>query len=191
MILEKTGCDYYIGHHPLPGIIADIKIIEGYEVFFQKLDSRQKNIFLIYDTIKEDYLEKKIKLYLEKDFNPNDTAITEREIELEKPSPENSGEINTIKSISRKKKFLIKTPTKALAVIPGCFQPGWKAWIDGEKTDVFKVNLSSKGIVVPPGEHEVEMKYFPSSFLYGAIISILSVLIISVFLLIKYLFLKT
>lgn len=185
MILEKTGCDYYIGHHPLPDLTFHKKIIEGYEVFFQKLAEKQNQVYLVYNTVKEDNVEKKIGLYLEKSFNPFESAVIEKDIEFEETIGENSYKIDIISSKSRKKKYLIKTPQKALAVFPGRFQPGWKAWVDGEKTDVFKVNLASKCLVIPPGEHEVELKYFPLNFLYGALISLVSVCIILLFLLIN------
>ncbi len=185
MILEKTGCDYYIGHHPLPDLTFHKKIIEGHEVFFQKLAEKQNQVYLVYNTVKEDNVEKKIELYLERSFNPLETAVIEKDFEFEETIGENSYKIDIKSSKSRKEKYLIKTPKKALLVIPDRFQPGWKAWINGEKSDVFKVNLASKGVVIPPGEHEVELKYFPSSFLYGAIISSVSICIILLFLLIN------
>jgi len=185
MILEKTGCDYYIGHHPLPGTTIEKKTIEEYEVFFQKLAEKQNQAYLVYDTIKKDNIEKKIELILEKDFNPHETAVIEKDIELEKSRGENPNKITVINSESCKKKYLINTNSEAIAVVPGNYHPGWKAWIDGKKTEVFKVNLASKGIMIPPGEHEVELKYFPSSFLYGIIISLFSVFTILLSLLIS------
>ena len=41
---------------------------------------------------------------------------------------------------------------------------GWKAYIDGSKTEIYKVNHGFMGIVVPKGKHNVEFKYAPSSF---------------------------
>jgi len=185
MILEKTGCDYYIGHHLLPGITADKQIVEGYEVFFQKFSKEQNPVYLVYSTRREDDIKEKIKLYLEKDFNPFEIAVIEKDIELLKIKDKNFYKITVINSESCKKKYLINTNSDAIAVVPGNYHRGWKAWVDGEKTDVFKVNLASKGIVIPPGEHEVELKYFPLSFLYGAIISLVSISVILLFLFIN------
>lgn len=41
---------------------------------------------------------------------------------------------------------------------------GWKAYIDGNKTEIYKVNHGFMGIVVPKGKHNIEFKYAPSSF---------------------------
>lgn len=41
---------------------------------------------------------------------------------------------------------------------------GWKAYIDGNKTEIYKVNHGFMGIVVPNGQHKVEFVYAPTSF---------------------------
>jgi uncharacterized membrane protein YfhO len=41
---------------------------------------------------------------------------------------------------------------------------GWKAYIDGNKTEIYKVDHGFMGIVVPKGKHNVEFRYAPSSF---------------------------
>lgn len=40
--------------------------------------------------------------------------------------------------------------------------PGWNAYIDGEKTDVYMVNGLIQGIEVPSGNHEISFVYMPS-----------------------------
>ncbi|MHB8580865.1 MAG: YfhO family protein [Ignavibacteriaceae bacterium] len=41
---------------------------------------------------------------------------------------------------------------------------GWKAYIDGNKTRIYKVDHGFMGIVVPIGNHKIEFKYAPISF---------------------------
>ncbi len=41
---------------------------------------------------------------------------------------------------------------------------GWKAYIDGEQTKIYKANHNFMGIVVPKGKHAVEFRYAPTSF---------------------------
>ncbi len=61
-------------------------------------------------------------------------------------------------------------------VIPGNTARGWKARVDGRPADVLRANLSSKGIVVPAGRHEIELEYWPRSFVIGSAVSILAIL---------------
>ena len=44
------------------------------------------------------------------------------------------------------------------------YDVGWKAYIDGMKTKIYRTNHDFRGIVVPKGKHEVEFIYKPESF---------------------------
>jgi uncharacterized membrane protein YfhO len=56
---------------------------------------------------------------------------------------------------------------------------GWKAFIDGTETKIYKANHGFRGIVVPIGKHKVEFAYLPESFFiskwFARVISILLV----------------
>lgn len=51
------------------------------------------------------------------------------------------------------------------------FYPGWKAYVDGKETKVYRANYMFRAIALPPGEHEIEFVYDPWSFKLGLIIS--------------------
>ncbi len=174
-ILTLSGCNYYIGHYPLPNLSTQIKDVEGYSIYLQKIKNPLKFPYLVFDSIKAKSTEEKIKILVSEDFNPKKIAIVEIEINLkENFSNEKNYEIVTLEETQGRKKYLIKTSHQAIAVFSGGYHPGWNAWINGKKTKVFKVNLISKGILIPPGKHEVILKYFPLSFFYGLNISIFS-----------------
>ena len=50
---------------------------------------------------------------------------------------------------------------------------GWKAYIDGEKTKIYRVNHGFMGITVPPGKHTIEFKYAPISFYISKYLSLI------------------
>ncbi len=59
------------------------------------------------------------------------------------------------------------------------YPPGWKAYIDGAETQIYKANHGFRGIIVPPGKHKVEFIYAPASFFIGKYASlVLNILII-------------
>lgn len=41
---------------------------------------------------------------------------------------------------------------------------GWKAYIDGRETMIYRTNHDFRGIVVPAGEHKIHFEYLPESF---------------------------
>lgn len=57
--------------------------------------------------------------------------------------------------------------TADLLVVSESYHPGWKATIDGQKTDVVRANHAFLGVYVPPGEHRVDLHFGPESFRAG------------------------
>lgn len=63
--------------------------------------------------------------------------------------------------------------------IADTFYPGWNVFIDGKKSNVFMADGILKGIIVKgSGRHIVELKFQPTDFYFGAIISILTLVLI-------------
>lgn len=57
------------------------------------------------------------------------------------------------------------------------YYPGWRAYIDGNRGELYEVNGIIMGTFVPSGEHVVEFRYVPTVFYLGAAISVLTVAI--------------
>ena len=49
---------------------------------------------------------------------------------------------------------------------------GWKAYIDGRETKIYRANHNFRGIVVPEGKHKVEFVYLPASFIISKYLSL-------------------
>jgi uncharacterized membrane protein YfhO len=57
---------------------------------------------------------------------------------------------------------------------------GWKAFIDGMETKIYKTNHGFRGVVVPQGKHKVVFNYLPQSFVISKYLSlVLSALVIA------------
>lgn len=41
---------------------------------------------------------------------------------------------------------------------------GWKAYVDGNETNIYRANHNFRGIIVPAGEHKIHFEYLPESF---------------------------
>ena len=52
------------------------------------------------------------------------------------------------------------------------FFPGWQARIDGSERELLRANYAFTALVLPAGEHEVEIVHDPGSFGVGAWISL-------------------
>ncbi|MBF0384807.1 MAG: YfhO family protein [Candidatus Omnitrophica bacterium] len=63
-------------------------------------------------------------------------------------------------------------------ILSDTYYPGWKAKIDGKKTKVYPAYLMLRAVFVNKGTHEIEFYFMPFSFALGAIISILTLIIL-------------
>jgi len=64
-----------------------------------------------------------------------------------------------------------KLDEAGVLVLADTWYPGWKALINGQKTDVEPFNEVFRAVLLEPGEHEVTFVFKPKSFFYGALIS--------------------
>ena len=55
------------------------------------------------------------------------------------------------------------------------YYPGWNAYIDGVKTELYEVNGIIQGAFVPAGTHTVEFRYQPTVFYAGVFVSIAAI----------------
>jgi len=57
------------------------------------------------------------------------------------------------------------------------YQPGWQAYLDGEKAEHFRTNYILRGMRIPAGEHQIEFKFEPASFYLCEKISVASMVL--------------
>ncbi|HMN27324.1 MAG TPA: YfhO family protein, partial [Caldilineaceae bacterium] len=60
-----------------------------------------------------------------------------------------------------------RTSEQALLVLRDSAYPGWRATIDGVATPIYTTDYLFRGVVAPPGEHEITFVYQPASWVWG------------------------
>lgn len=69
-----------------------------------------------------------------------------------------------------------KAAAPSILVLAENHYPGWRAYLDGRRVDMLRVNYAQRGVSVPAGEHEVSFRYRPASFYAGLALSLLAAL---------------
>ena len=54
------------------------------------------------------------------------------------------------------------------------YYPGWRAYLDGRKQRLFLTNVAFRGLPVPPGRHQIEMRFSPAIRWRGAAVSVIA-----------------
>jgi hypothetical protein len=116
-------------------------------------------------------------------FNPREVAYLETDPGV-KVDPTNGSEAAKITGFSMHDiTFDVTASGNNLLFISEVYYPaGWKAFIDGKETPIYKTNYLWRSIIVPRGNHKVEMKFEPATFKTGMTISmILNILVVGIF----------
>ena len=83
-----------------------------------------------------------------------------------------NGEIVLTEYAPNRLEYKSKANNEQLALFSEVYYPkGWKAYIDGEETDLFRANYILRGMIIPAGEHTIVFEYKPESYYTGAKIS--------------------
>ncbi|MEQ1949414.1 MAG: YfhO family protein [Bryobacteraceae bacterium] len=67
-----------------------------------------------------------------------------------------------------------KLACTGLVILTDTYYPGWKATVDGQSANILEVDGAFRGIVVPAGDHTLEMKYRPTSVMAGGLLTLLA-----------------
>ncbi|MEI7729628.1 MAG: YfhO family protein [Verrucomicrobiota bacterium] len=76
--------------------------------------------------------------------------------------------------------FEVSAAQPALVAIAQSHYPAWHAWVDGRETRLWKANYAFQALEVPAGKHRVTLRYVDRAFLGGMVVSIVSLLILSI-----------
>ena len=120
------------------------------------------------------------------DFKPSQTAIVDKDFEEHLKglhfSKDTNGHIRLTQYEPNHLKYQYQADSKQLVVFSEIYYPdGWKLYIDGEPSELFRANYILRAAVIPEGEHQVEMKFEPRSYYMGNKISGYSSVILLLF----------
>jgi hypothetical protein len=189
-LVNLYGIKYVISITPLEGASCFELIytrIEGLQGKREDLD--KENTIKLYKNRKpilRGWLVKDFKVMdskailtrmVNKDFCP------EREVLFEKEPPhlvplikEGKGEVEVISETNNRLRLLVKTPESTFLVINDTYFPGWKAFVDGGKTEIIRADYTFRAIPLHAGTHQVEFVYDPMSFKLGTLFSFLGLI---------------
>ena len=121
-----------------------------------------------------------LKTLVDKNFDFSRTLVLE-ENPKEKPEKifgEEKVEID--KNLYIKNKVVIRTTSAAdgFLFLSDNYFPGWKAFVDGRETRIYRANYTFRAIFLPKGEHQIMFIYSPLSFKIGLYLSLATLLLL-------------
>lgn len=71
----------------------------------------------------------------------------------------------------------VTAPGDAWLVLSDSWAPGWRVRIDGRPARLYRANYAFRAVRVAAGSHEVEFRYLPGSFILGAAMTVIGLMV--------------
>ena len=141
----RPGVYENTGVLPRAFFVDEIKVVEEPEAFFDLLLSGR--------------------------FDPSKTAVLEEPPDFSiEPSAENRAEVVSFDIHEIEIEAEVAKP--ALLVLSEIYYPaGWKAYVDGKETRIYKTNYILRSIFLEPGTHRIRFEFAPKMFTIGLAIT--------------------
>ena len=69
----------------------------------------------------------------------------------------------------------------SLLFLSDTFYPGWEAFVDGKKTEIYRADYTFRALFVPKGVHQIIFRYNPLSFRVGIIFALFGLIMLPLF----------
>lgn len=122
------------------------------------------------------------------EFDPMENVIIEEEIGFTGADTVEGSDVQITKYSPLEVIVEANLTNSGFLVLADSYYPGWKAFIDGNLTKIYRANYIQRAVAIKEGKHKIRFVYDPISFKIGAIISIVTLL--SVLIYIGYTFRK-
>jgi len=110
-----------------------------------------------------------VKAALDPAFDPRRVALLEANLSLSR-DPRWSSKEARVRLLSRDSGRIDldeSAPAAAVLVLFNSFERGWRAFVDGRQTPVFRADAAFLGILVPAGGHRIRFEYRPRGLREG------------------------
>jgi uncharacterized membrane protein YfhO len=84
--------------------------------------------------------------------------------------------VEIISESNNRLRLQVETPEDSLLVLSDTYYPGWKVFVNGEETKIWRANYTCRAIPLNEGTQQIEFVYDPVSFKLGAGVTFLGIL---------------
>ncbi len=121
-------------------------------------------VWLVFNTLPAANRAHAQELILQPDFAPAEVAVVENGPIL---AGHGTGTLELRVYQPHRVAFNVEVTERALFVLSDLNYPGWTAQLDGASTPLYTTNAIFRGVVIPPGKHQLTMRFRPLSFQLG------------------------
>ena len=114
------------------------------------------------------------RLVFDARFRPQHQAVVEGVDPRLRGDTGTTGRLAVISYASRAVELRVEASDAAFLASSEAHFPGWRAWVDGVEATLYYTNIGFRGLMIPPGNHRVVMRFEPRLLWWCAAISLLA-----------------
>jgi Bacterial membrane protein YfhO len=160
--LTENGI-HLVGHFP------------DYFSWLYKIEGAVPRAYVVNKIMVEKDPKRVLRLLSRAGFDPMQQVVLDNEIPIEARRP-----LEATVRIVRYENRVVTIDTSAndegILILADSYYPGWKALVDGREKGILRANLFFRAVPLPAGQHTVEFRYEPKSFMVGLAISSVTLL---------------
>ncbi len=173
-VLNLTNARYIISRKSIPeDTLRFLNEIAGHKIY--ENPQTLPRFFMLNRAMGAGSLTEAAEILHSSNFDPANVVIMEPPLNGFTPSTGRpTGRVDVLRYRPSHVALQTNTPAPAILVATDVYYPGWEASIDGKPTPLYIADVAFRGIVVPSGQHHVEMRFVPRIFFPSLFVSILA-----------------
>jgi hypothetical protein len=148
---------------PQPEMIVALRLAGVARAYGRAVPDPLPRVRLVGEGVRAFHLQDQLR-----EIDPERTAIVHGDFALDGDAP---GSVLVLDDLPGELRVEANAPSRQLLVFAESHHPGWRAWVDGEEAPVLRVYGDFIGVGVPPGVHELELRFAPESVRVGRMLS--------------------
>lgn len=161
--------------HQFPAIVSS----DGYAAVWENPDPMPQ-AFLVHEAVDVETAEEAASVLRDPAFDFRQTAVVENpfgeSLDLASVGEGADGEVSVVEEGLGELLLRVRSSAPGLLVVTQSYARGWRAEVNDRTVPVRPADLAFLGVAVPPGEHEVRLRYAPASFRIGLVITVATLL---------------
>lgn len=171
-LLGALNIKYVVSFRPLSGDgLSLVRHFPDYQSWLYALSGVVPRAYVVARATEEKDPVKAVSRLATADFDPTREVIVNRPISLP-PKRDFRGEAGILRYADQEVTVRASLNAPGLLVLADAFYPGWRAYVNGRESEIYRANLFFRAVRLEAGEHVVEFRYEPRSFAIGAYLSL-------------------
>lgn len=163
---QLLGVRYYVGKAPFRRMQK--LVLQGADGLNVYADAEAfPRAFAVRDVMHVDHAGEVSAFLANPDHNLRELAVSTSRLPVPPPC-RSTGSVEVRRHVANHVQLEASLPCSQVVVITNSYDPGWHAKVDGQSTPLFQVDGALWGVVVPAGQHWVDVRYLPWPVVLGA-----------------------